>query len=121
MDKKQMDELRAMLEAESDSLKEELGARGRPISEGGGVNWQGTKGGMEGEEPDVTDAADQIEELITNVPLVEELEKRYKEVTAALERMEKGAYGLCGVCGNTIEAARLEANPAATTCIQHNR
>lgn len=112
----QLNDLRATLEAERDSLTEELASHGSR-SEGG--NWQGSSGELRGEEADPTDAADQIEELVTNVPLVEELETRQKEIDAALERMESGAYGICEKCGEDIPHDRLEANPAARTCITH--
>lgn len=112
----QLEELRGALEAEKDSLEEELAAHGRVQSDTG--DWQG-KSTAEGEEPDPIDAADNIEELATNVPLVEELEKRHTDVVDALEKMDNGVYGLCEVCEEPIPPDRLEANPAARTCIAH--
>ena len=35
----------------------------------------------------------------------------------AAERLRSGTYGACGQCGGPIGAARLEALPAAETCI----
>lgn len=113
----QLEELRGALAAEKDSLEEELAEHGRVQSETG--DWQGNSSGLSGEEADPTDAADQIEELVTNVPLVEELEKRHKEIAAALEKMENGTYGICEVSKEPIPFDRLEANPAARTCIAH--
>jgi len=40
------------------------------------------------------------------------------ELDAALARVAEGAYGWCEVCGEPIGAARLEARPAARTCIR---
>ncbi len=111
----EIEELRAMLEAERDSLEEELASYGRVQGEGG--DWQGSSGG--GMEADPTDAADQIEELVTNVPLVEELEKRHKEVLVAIEKIDGEGYGLCETCGTLIPLDRLEANPAASMCMKH--
>ena len=110
-----MNDLRANLEAESDSLGEDLAAHGK-LS---GADWQGATSRQTGAEADPTDAADQIEELVTNVPLVEELEKRLHEVKAALQKMEKGTYGACEVCKEDIPMKRLAANPAARTCVAH--
>ena len=110
----QLDDLRANLEAERDSLEEELAEHGRKV----GKDWQGTSK-SEGEEPDPNDTADNIEELATNIPLVEELEKRHKEIDKSLEKMDKGTYGICEVCKEPIDIDRLEANPAAATCITH--
>ena len=39
------------------------------------------------------------------------------EVEVALARAREGTYGTCQSCGQPIGAARLEARPAATTCI----
>ena len=103
-----------MLEAEHDSLLEELAAYG---SKKGG-DWQGTSAAPEGGESDPIDAADQIEELSINVPLVEELEKRLKDVNAAVAKMEKGGYGIDEKSGEEIAFDRLMANPAARTSVQ---
>jgi DnaK suppressor protein len=111
-----LNDLRAELEAERDSLTEELASHGKEESNG---DWQGSSGELSGEEADPTDTADKIEELVTNVPLVEELEERKKEIDSALERMEQGTYGTCEKCGKEIPLDRLEANPAARTCITH--
>ncbi|MEK7107371.1 MAG: TraR/DksA C4-type zinc finger protein [Patescibacteria group bacterium] len=115
----ELNELRAALDAELASLEEELASHGRAIP--GIGDWQGTTGGLVGEEADPNDAADQMEELATNVPLVEELEKRYKEVAGALQNMEKGTYGVCEKCDEAIPVKRLRANPAARTCVEHSR
>lgn len=113
----QLEELRGALAAEMDSLEEELADHGRVQGESG--DWQGNSSGLQGTEADPTDAADQIEELVTNVPLVEDLEKRHKDVKDALEKMDEETYGVCEACGEPIPSDRLEANPAARTCIKH--
>jgi RNA polymerase-binding protein DksA len=115
----QLNDFRAQLDAELDALQEELASHGRATPESG--DWQGTTGGLTGEEADPNDAADQMEELATNVPLVEELEKRYKEVAAALKSIEKGTYGICEKCEEEIPMKRLQANPAARTCVTHSK
>ena len=119
LDAEELNELRAQLDAELDALQEELASHGRATPESG--DWQGTTGGLTGEEADPNDAADQMEELATNVPLVEELEKRYKEVAAALQNMEKGTYGVCERCDEPIPMKRLLANPAARTCVAQSK
>ena len=108
----ELDELRGALNAEKDSLEEELAEHGRKV----GGDWQGTAVGFNENEPDDIDAADKMEELAINVPLVEELEKRYKEIVAALKRMDQGMYGVTDG-GEEIDIKRLRANPAATTNI----
>jgi DnaK suppressor protein len=39
------------------------------------------------------------------------------EIDAALERVAGGTYGVCVRCGSAIGPARLEARPAAPTCV----
>jgi RNA polymerase-binding transcription factor DksA len=39
------------------------------------------------------------------------------EVEVALARAREGTYGTCQSCGEPIGEGRLEARPAATTCI----
>lgn len=68
-------------------------------------------------ENDVDLLADQAEELETNAGIIDTLEERLAEVTAALARIEAGTFGACMTCGKEIETLRLEANPAATTCL----
>jgi len=113
----ELDELRASLEAERETLEEELASHGRVQNEAG--DWEGTSEGFEGEEADPNDVADQIEEFSTNVSLVEELEDKHTDVMEALEKMDDGTYGLCEECDKHIEIARLHANPSARTCIEH--
>jgi RNA polymerase-binding transcription factor DksA len=112
-----MEELRGELEAERDSLEEDLAGHGRVQNEAG--EWAGASIGFDGEESDPGDVADQIEELATNVPLVKELEERHTEVADALEKMDEGVYGLCEECDEPIDLDRLKANPAARTCLKH--
>lgn len=110
----ELEELRGALEAEKDALEEEAASHGKRSTSG----WEGSSE-SEGGEADASDAADNIEELGVNIPFVAELEERRKEIEAALERMEKGAYGVCEVCNEPIPFDRLEANAAASTCVEH--
>jgi RNA polymerase-binding transcription factor DksA len=114
LSEEELSDFRANLEAERDSIDEELAAHGRKV----GSDWEG-RSTSKGEESDPTDSADNIEELATNVPLVEELEARRREIDKAIVKMEKGTYGVCDVCKAEIPLDRLEANPAAVTCVAH--
>lgn len=111
---KELEDLRANLETERDSLDEELAGHGKKI----GGDWQGSSS-AEVEEADPNDAADNIEELAVNVPLVEELERRREKVEKALAKMDSEGYGMCEVCNKAIPLDRLEANPSASTCVAH--
>ena len=70
-------------------------------------------------EADENDMADQNEEYTERTGIADSLNKRIKDIEDALEKIEKGTYGKCEVCGEKIEEERLEANPAARTCIEH--
>ena len=50
--------------------------------------------------------------------LVKQVSRHLAEVDAAVDRVEAGTYGLCEVCGQPIGESRLEALPAARTCIR---
>lgn len=113
----EMEELREMLETSKADLEEELSSHGRVLNDAG--DWEGSSAGFEGQESDPNDVADQIEELVTNVPLVAELEEKHVDVAEALEKMDEGVYGLCEECSEPIAYARLKANPAARTCLEH--
>ena len=49
--------------------------------------------------------------------LVRQAEGRLAEIDAAQERLDTGSYGTCMRCGSPIPEARLEARPAAATCV----
>jgi len=70
-------------------------------------------------ESDIVDQADIIVNRENDASILADLEAHYDTIIAALSRIEKGNYGKCEVCGNKIEETRLEADPAATTCVKH--
>jgi RNA polymerase-binding protein DksA len=50
--------------------------------------------------------------------LLETAREQVAAYDAALARLAAGTYGTCERCGQPIGAGRLEARPAATTCIR---
>ena len=50
--------------------------------------------------------------------LLEQARAELRALDAASERLAAGTYGTCLRCGDPIAAGRLEALPAATTCIR---
>ena len=109
-------DLETALQAERAALEEELATFGKRIDSGD--DWEGSSQ-SEGEEAAPEDVADNIEELVTNVPLIHDLEKRHNDIKAAMLKFREGTYGLCETCKDEIPLERLEANPAARTCIAH--
>ncbi len=72
-----------------------------------------------GTEADLVDQAEVVMSHEGNAAILMDLETRYDIVLSALSRIEKKIYGKCEICGDKIEEKRLEADPAATTCVKH--
>ena len=70
-------------------------------------------------EADTNSQADSEEDADERIATLAELETRYRNIVRALHKIEAGTYGICEVSGAPIEPKRLEANPAARTCIAH--
>lgn len=70
-------------------------------------------------EADENNQADAAEEADERVAIIAELENRYHLITLALNKLVIGTYGRCEISGEPIEVGRLDANPAARTCIHH--
>lgn len=118
LDSTKIEHFKQKLLQEKERLELELTDIGA-INSADGVDWSGTPGELEVSSEDRNELADKIEEQQTNEAIVSELEARKLAVEEALKRIEDGTYGLCKVCGKPIDEERLEANPAADTCIEH--
>ncbi len=112
------DALRTRLLDEKARLESELAGIGRR-NPSNPSDWEPVPPPETTTESDPIDAADYSTGFDTNASIVADLETRYNSVLAALESMEKGTYGVCEVGNEPIEAARLEADPAARTCTKH--
>lgn len=102
---------------EKAQLEGELSSVGR-INPANPKDWEATPGEHE-LEADPTDVADTSEAFQENQAILEDLELRYNNVTRALKKIDDGAYGICEISGEPIEHERLQANPAARTCMKH--
>ncbi len=105
------------LEEERKTLAAELGRLGRRDPETRG--WEAVPEAASEADADPNDHADRFEDFEEKSAVMGPLETRLDEVERALLRIENGGYGHCTVCGNPIEAERLQANPAAETCMKH--
>ena len=115
---KNVSEFEKLLHAEKTRIEKELAmiAHKNPEIKG---DWQPSAPNLNNPKADPNDVADSIEEFEGNAAIEVELEARLMEIDAALARSAAGTYGLCRVCKQEIEDARLHANPAANTCIEH--
>jgi len=64
----------------------------------------------------MADEGEEIEERMATLAL---LETEYRNTMRALKKIETGTYGDCEICGNAIETERLEVEPGARTCTNH--
>ena len=108
---------RKKLEAEKVKLETEMGSVGRPNPSVPG-DWEPVPSET-GMEADLVDQADVTMSRESNAAILADLEARYDTILSALSRIEKKTYGVCEVCHKKIEEERLEADPAATTCVEH--
>ncbi len=79
-------------------------------------DWE-AKAGSPAESADENLTADAAEDGIERQGEVAALETRFRNISRALKKIENGTYGVCEISGTPIEAERLDANPAARTCI----
>ncbi|MBI5138817.1 MAG: TraR/DksA C4-type zinc finger protein [Candidatus Vogelbacteria bacterium] len=72
-------------------------------------------------EIDPMDVAETIGNYEKGFALNQQLEEQLNRVKHALDKIKDGTYGMCDKCNSMIPLARLEANPAAVTCMAHSR
>jgi len=100
----------ASLESEKKRLLEELeqlNAAGRPSEE----RREGSPFGKREEE------ATESLELEKRLAMEKRIKEQLADIDNTLGKFGSGTYGLCESCGKPIEAARLEALPAARRCM----
>lgn len=103
---------------EKQKLEKELATVGR-INPDNPADWEPTPVDPGSRESDPNDRADSIEDYETNTAILKQLEIQHTDVIDALAKIEAGTYGVCEVSGHPIEEGRLNANPAARTCMEH--
>ena len=113
------DHLKIKLEEERERLEKELHhmARKDPHKKD---EWDIETPELNPQKADASEMADAMEALETQVGVEYQLKEQFKEVGAALEKFANNTYGKCETGGEEIDAARLEANPAARNCIKHS-
>lgn len=105
--RRRLEEMRASTQREIDGLHEEVV----------NANQSDSYGAKNHPAEDAT-------ELFTrerSLAIEAELQRELGRIDHALERIAQGSYGVCEVGGEEIPLERLEARPAATLCIAHQR
>ena len=100
-------DVRAVLEAERDGLRAQLGELGDGATSGDHYDANFA------DSSQVTAERGEAEALLTT------LQETLDDVELALTKVEDGTYGHCEVCGEPISPDRLEAMPAARRCMKH--
>ena len=114
-DKNKLRELQARLISEQQELKKVLDKLGEMDDD----DWVLKIREDDGFHADMNEEASDIGDAARDLGVMSALEVRMQNVSDALDRIDSGEYGACEVCGEEIEEDRLDANPAATTCIAH--
>jgi DnaK suppressor protein len=76
---------------------------------------------VDGNDSHLADSASETLDRELEVSLEDNAEQLLGHIDEALGRIEAGTYGSCDRCGGAIDAARLEALPYATRCIECKR
>jgi RNA polymerase-binding transcription factor DksA len=115
-----LNKYKKILEQEKAKLLKELATVGQKNSSNP-LDWEATPTDMGSDSADENETADTIESYEENSAILKQLEIQLLEVESALGKIESNTYGKCNVCGAEIPEARLEANPASLTCIEHTK
>ena len=112
------DHFKKLLETELIKVEGELKSVGRR-NPNNPNDWEATPKAFQADSADRMEVADSIDDYEDNTAILKDLEIRYNEIKTALEKIDAGTYGTCTVCKQPIDPKRLEANPAAATCVEH--
>ena len=112
------DKFKKQLEEEKEKLEGELATVGRKNPDNPD-DWEATPSDVNQRSADMNKLASNIEEFETNTAILKQLETQLLDVNAALEKIKEGKYGICEETGEQISEERLNANPAARTCMDH--
>ena len=111
-------EYKKKLEEEKATLLGELNTLGKHDKNNN--KWEATpEMASPAETADDNSNADRFEDYEEKTAAIIPLESRLEQVENALKKIAENTFGKCVVCGNKIESERLDANPAAETCIAH--
>lgn len=107
LDDKSMERNKKWLEDKRARLQEDLG---RMESAGEQVERPGLGTHM-------ADQGSEVFEQAKDLAVRQQLQRTLELVNRALDKMASGTYGVCERCKQTIDPARLKAQPHATLCM----
>ena len=115
---RQIEKFKKLLEDERDFIEKELktvSVKNPNLNE----DWVPDVDTTSNSDGDEADRSEHSVDYQKNIAITADLEKRLNNVNLALDKIKEGKYGICEKSGDPIEVKRLEANPAARTCINH--
>lgn len=118
MEEKDIQKFKDKLLAEKEKLESELKTVGH-INPDNPADWEADPGDSTERESDLNDVADKMEQYENRTAILKQLEIQLLDVNNALKKIDDGKYGICEKGGEEISKERLEANPAARTCVNH--
>lgn len=118
MQKLDITHFKKVLEAELEQLTTELASIGR-INPANANDWEAKADDLNVDRADEGEVAQALESYDDNAGALSKLEVRLNDVKRALAKIANNSYGICEISNKPIEIERLEANPAARTCIEH--
>ncbi len=118
MTSQNLSKYKTVLEAELELLTHELRSVGRVNPENKN-DWEAVASDGNIDKAEMEERASEITDFEDRSSVEFALEERANKIKAALARIDNNTFGACVVCTSEIEEARLEANPAATTCKAH--
>ena len=116
----QLQKFKKILEEEKKRLEGDLDRVGKRNPELKG-DWLVDVPDLNAGVSDENDLSDIYEELENRNAVEDNLEESITLVNRALDRVRTKTYGVCEVCKELIGEKRLEAFPAATTCVKHTK
>lgn len=105
MDKKQLEEFKALLQKQMDDLLQEAGKTVSDMTE------------EKTNFPDPTDRASLESDRNFELRIRDRERKLIVKIREALDRIEDGTFGECESCEEEIGIERLKARPVTTLCI----
>lgn len=109
MERSDLEQARARLEAEKEAVDKQLIDHGVELEGDENISVDAHEG--------FADSAQVTAERSQQITLVEQLRTRRDDILLALRKIDDGTYGKCESCGTDIPPERLEAVPAATLCV----
>ncbi|MCP9954985.1 TraR/DksA family transcriptional regulator [Actinomadura madurae] len=104
----ELDEVRAGLEEQIETLRAEIAASASQIAEGDTSDGAGD---------DQADAGAKTYEREHELALSYNSQDLLAQIERAVQRMNAGTYGICESCAKPIGKARLQVFPRATLCV----